>query len=140
MMWLQIVYFLILVYFVIDQSKISDKGFFRGAWITFAAIPIINAAFTLFRAGNHDDPQNLLLVEIWANGFALLFFGISFLILINALIPAEKSKAFSLDFSSDQEQKQNQQVEPIVTTPTVAEAMADKPVEKVEAQGTQGHP
>ncbi|MDF7802211.1 hypothetical protein P4C99_22260, partial [Pontiellaceae bacterium B1224] len=117
MIWLQIVYLVILVYLVIDQSKISNKGLFRGAWITFSAIPIINAFFTLFRAGSIQSARKLALVEVWSNGFAWLFLGISFLILINALIPAEEPKAFSLEISGDQENKQNQQVDPIVTTP-----------------------
>ncbi len=97
MIWLQIVYLLVLVYLVVDQSKISDKGLFRGAWITFALIPISNFVFTLFRAGNIRSTMDLALVEVWANGISWLLLGISFLTLINALIPKEETKAFNLE-------------------------------------------
>lgn len=103
MIWLQIVYLLVLVYLVINKSKISNINLFRGAWIAFALIPISNAVFTVFRAGNIRSTRGLALVEVWSNGLAWLLFGISLLILINALIPAEEPKPFSLERSNDKE-------------------------------------
>ena len=106
MIWLQIVYLLVLVYFAAYKTKISEKGLFRAAWITFALVPISNFVFTLFRVGNIRSPRALGLVEVWSNGFAWLLLGISFLILINALIPKEKPSV------SLEKNMQNQNVGP----------------------------
>lgn len=76
-----------------NPRKVSNKGSFRAAWRWFALIPICNFVFTLFRAGNVRSTRDLALVEIWSNGFAWLFVGISFFFLLGALMPGDTEDA-----------------------------------------------
>jgi hypothetical protein len=87
MTWLLASYLIGLLYFAAQPEKISNKGTFRTAWIWFALIPVSNFVFALFRAGNISSTRDLALVEIWADGFGWLFLGISFFVLIGALVP-----------------------------------------------------
>lgn len=87
MTWLLIAYLIGLLYFVANPGKVANRGAFRTAWIWFALIPVSNFVFALFRAGNISSTRDLALVEIWADGFGWLFFGISLLILMGALVP-----------------------------------------------------
>ncbi len=43
----------------------------------FFGVPMTMAVFALIRANNYRDPRDLLLTEIWQNGFVWLFLGLS---------------------------------------------------------------
>jgi hypothetical protein len=90
MPWLLIAYVLGLFYFAANPGRISDKGLFRAAWIWYAIIPFNHFVFTLFRAGNIRSTRGLALVEIWSDGISWLLLGISLILLVTALIPAQK--------------------------------------------------
>ena len=80
-----------LFYLAINSDKIASKDAFRVAWIFFSLIPVSHCVFTLFRAGNIGGrTSSLVLVEIWADGFAWLFLAISLFCLLGALLPEEK--------------------------------------------------
>jgi hypothetical protein len=85
MTWIFVAYGALLFGLAFDRKRIVQESLFRAAWILYSCIPFTHAFFTLFRAGG--SPRKLVLVEIWANGFAWLFLGISLLVLLNALIP-----------------------------------------------------
>ena len=51
----------------------------RPAWGWFSGVFLSQAAMTLFRAGCYDDPEDLMLVEIWTSGLVLFFLGMSVL-------------------------------------------------------------
>jgi len=87
MTWIFVVYGALLFVLAFDRKRIVQESLFRVAWILYSCIPFTHAFFTLFRAGCSGSPRKLVLVEIWTNGFAWLFLGISLLILLNALIP-----------------------------------------------------
>ena len=87
MTWLLTTYLIGLLYFAAKSENVPNKEAFRTAWIWFALIPVSNFVFALFRAGNIGSTRDLALVEIWADGFGWLFLGISFFVLIGALVP-----------------------------------------------------
>ena len=78
-------YLLALVYISAQRDRRSTMPSLRAAWIWFAMIPISHFVFTLFRAGSTPNVRDLALVEIWADGFAWLFLGISMLCLTSVV-------------------------------------------------------
>jgi hypothetical protein len=91
MNWILIAYLLGMLYLATRREKLSDLVAFRTAWICFALIPLSDAFLTVFRAGNFNDARDLALVEIWAEGLAWAFFGLSLLFLGKSLIPVASS-------------------------------------------------
>ena len=87
MTWIFVLYAVLLFALVFERKRVVNESLFRIAWILYACVPFSQAFFTLFRAGCSGSPQKLVLVEIWATGFAWLFLGISSIVLLNALIP-----------------------------------------------------
>jgi len=81
MTWILLPYGAFLCYLLLDGRQITNRESFRKAWILFAAIPLSDAVLTLFRT---FSIESLIRVEIWADGFAWLFFGFSFLAIFNA--------------------------------------------------------
>ncbi len=77
MNWILIAYLVVLVFLSTRQAALPRDASLRTAWKWFAVIPLSEFFFTLVRAGNSRDSQDLLLVEIWATGFAWLLLGIS---------------------------------------------------------------
>ena len=77
MNWLLIATLLALTFVSCNSNKVGKPGALRIAWLWFAAIPFGHFAMALFRAGNYRDPRDLALIEIWSDGFAWLFLGLS---------------------------------------------------------------
>ena len=70
-------YLLVLGYFTIHKDRWKSVVPLRKAWFRFGLIPVTMAVFALVRAGNYDAPRDLLLTEIWQNGFVWMFLGLS---------------------------------------------------------------
>ena len=77
MNWLLIAFLLALTFVSCNANKVGNPGALRMAWLWFAAIPFSHFAMALFRAGNYTSPRDLALIEIWSDGFAWLFLGLS---------------------------------------------------------------
>lgn len=90
MTWLLIAYLLVLGFLSFHKGGSQSAEGLKGAWRWFAFVPLSHALFTLFRVANHND-RDIVLVEIWANGFAWLFMGISILKLSGAILGSEKN-------------------------------------------------
>jgi tellurite resistance protein TehA-like permease len=81
MNWLLVAYLLALTIVSCQAAKIGLRGSLWLAWVWLAAIPFSHFAMALFRAGNFRNPRDMVLVEIWSDGFAWLFLGLSMLCL-----------------------------------------------------------
>jgi hypothetical protein len=77
MNWLLIAALLALTFVSCNVEKAGNRSALRMAWIWFAAIPFSHFVMALFRAGNFRNPRDMALVEIWSDGFAWLFLGLS---------------------------------------------------------------
>lgn len=77
MIWLLIASLLALTFVSCNSNKVGNPASLRMAWTCFAAIPFSHFAMALFRAGNYTSPRDLALIEIWSDGFAWLFLGLS---------------------------------------------------------------
>jgi hypothetical protein len=77
MHWLLIASLLALTFVSCNANRVGDRGALRMAWIWFSAIPFSHFAMALFRAGSFRNPHDLALVEIWSDGLAWLFLGLS---------------------------------------------------------------
>lgn len=75
--WILAVYLLVLSYFTVHKDRWHSAEPLRAAWKMFAWIPMMMALFSLIKAGNFPDSRDMLLTEIWQNGLAWLFLGIS---------------------------------------------------------------
>ncbi|MEM7143877.1 MAG: hypothetical protein AAF591_02000 [Verrucomicrobiota bacterium] len=91
MTWIQIVYLGGLLYLGIDRRWIQDRDGFRLAWICFGLIPLSWAVLELLRLMQMNDGRAQELIDVWEGALPALFFGVSFLFLLKALVPAEKS-------------------------------------------------
>lgn len=67
---------LILGFFTFHHDRWASLEPIERAWNRLGVMAFCQAVFTLFRAANFNDPD-LVLVEIWANGFSWLFLGMS---------------------------------------------------------------
>ena len=76
MNWIIISYILLLGVLTFNKDRFGSSDPLKLAWQWFSGVFFAQAFFTLFRAGNHDD-TDLVLVEIWANGSVWLFIGMS---------------------------------------------------------------
>jgi len=77
MNWLLIASLLALTFVSCNANNVGDRRALRMAWIWFSAIPFSHFVMALFRAGNFRNPHDLTLVEIWSDGLAWLFLGLS---------------------------------------------------------------
>lgn len=77
MNWLLIAFLLALTFVSCNASKVGTPAALRMAWLWFSAIPFSHFAMALFRAGNYTNPRDLALIEIWSDGLAWLFLGLS---------------------------------------------------------------
>ena len=77
MPWLLIAQLLALTYVSCHPAAVVDRGLLRAAWCWLAAVPVSQFAMALFRAGNFRDARDMVLIEIWSNGFLWLFAGLS---------------------------------------------------------------
>ena len=75
--WLLLGYLLILGVFTFYKDRWHSTEPLRGAWVAVSWLLMAMAVFSLIRAGNYKDPRDLMLTEIWQNGFVWFFFGIS---------------------------------------------------------------
>lgn len=80
MNWFLVAYLVALTYLTVQR-----KDSLSTAWSWLGILAISHFVFALFRAGNATNPRDLILVEIWANGFQWLFLGLSILSLVGAL-------------------------------------------------------
>ena len=78
MTWLVLAHFVILTFLSFHRDKLRSSASLKSAWDWFVAVFFSQAALTVFRAGNYDD-NDLVLVEIWATGFVWFFLGMSIL-------------------------------------------------------------
>lgn len=90
MIWFMIAYVLGLFYFTANPEKIVHRRRFRLAWIVFAGVPLTSAFFTLLRAATIGSARSLAIVEIFSRSISWLLIGVSFLILLGALLPQDK--------------------------------------------------
>ncbi|MEP4077022.1 hypothetical protein [Haloferula sp.] len=85
MTWIFPVYIVALAYLTVQKDLGDSKASLAGAWSWLAGLAISQFVFALFRAGNARNTRDMILVEIWANGFAWLFLGFSMFCLGAAL-------------------------------------------------------
>jgi hypothetical protein len=72
MNWFLVAYLVALAYLTVQK-----KDSLGSAWFWLGILAFSHTVFALFRAGNATNPRDLILVEIWANGFEWLFLGLS---------------------------------------------------------------
>jgi len=92
MIWLMVAYLLGLFYFVANPSKIANQKRFRLAWILFGIMPLISALFTMLRTFTLGFTRSGALLEIISNGLQWLLLGVSFLVVLSALLPRDKKR------------------------------------------------
>ena len=80
MTWIILIQLLVLVFLSFNHKKLESASNLRPAWGWFSCVFVSQAVMTFFRA-NCDDVDELMLVEIWANGFVWFFIGMSILFL-----------------------------------------------------------
>ena len=85
MNWFFAAYLIALAFLTAQKSVGLRRNSLVSAWSWLAMLAISHFVFALFRAGNSRDPRDMLLIEIWANGFEWLFLGISMFCLASAL-------------------------------------------------------
>jgi uncharacterized membrane protein len=81
MTWIILIQLLVLVFLSFNHKKLESTSNLRPAWGWFSCVFVSQAAMTFFRARYHDDVEELMLVEILANGFVWFFIGMSILFL-----------------------------------------------------------
>jgi len=79
MTWIILFLFLVLSYLSVYRDRLESTSNLRPAWGWFSGVFLSQAAMTLFRAGYYDNPQDLMLIEIWTSGLVLFFLGMSIL-------------------------------------------------------------
>ena len=79
MTWIILIQLLVLVFLSFNHKKLESTSNLRPAWGWFSCVFVSQAAMTLFRAGYYDNPQDLMLMEIWTSGLVLFFVGMSIL-------------------------------------------------------------
>jgi len=87
--WIFLTQLLVLSFVTFRKERWDSPEELKSAWKWFSFIPFSHAFFTLFRADKYDHPD-LVLVEIWANGFAWLFLGFSLLKLSSFMLSDQK--------------------------------------------------
>ena len=84
MNWFFAAYLIALAYLTVHKNG-SHTSSLPKPWCWLAMLPITHFVFALFRAGNVRDTRDMVLIEIWANGFEWLFVGISMFTLAGVL-------------------------------------------------------
>ena len=84
MTWIILIQLLVLVFLSFNHKKLVSASNLRPAWYWFsgvfwsqAAMSCFSAFITIFRG----SPDDMMLLEIWANGFVWFFIGMSILFL-----------------------------------------------------------
>ena len=77
MTWIILFLFLLLSFLSVYRDKLESTANLKPAWCWFSGVFLSQAVMTCFRAGYHDDRENLMLVEIWTPGLVLFFLGMS---------------------------------------------------------------
>jgi hypothetical protein len=81
MNWLVIALLLALTVASCQPYVAVNRGSLRAAWMWLAAVPLGSFVMALFRAGNLRNPRDIVLIEVWADGFTWLFLGLGILCL-----------------------------------------------------------
>jgi hypothetical protein len=76
MNWLVIALLLALTVASCQPYVAVNRGSLRAAWWWLAAVPLNSFVMALFRAGNIRNPRDIVLIEVWADGFTWLFLGL----------------------------------------------------------------
>ena len=85
MTWIILIHLLVLVFLSFNHKKLKSASNLRPAWGWFSCVFFSQAAMSCFSAYitiNHgSSPDDMMLLEIWANGFVWFFIGMSILFL-----------------------------------------------------------
>ena len=94
MTWIILIQLLVLVFLSFNHKKLKSASNLRPAWGWFSCVFVFQAVMTFLRARYYDDVEELMLVEIWANGFVWFFIGMSILFLPSLFLGKPTSSEF----------------------------------------------
>ncbi len=94
MTWIILIQLLVLVFLSFNHKKLESASNLRPAWGWFSGVFLSQAAMTFFRAGIMMMSEELMLVEIWTNGFVWFFIGMSILFLPSLFLGKPTSSEF----------------------------------------------
>ena len=126
MNWILIAYLLSLVWLSTHKERLPRGFSLKGAWNWFALIPISHFVFALLRACYFRDSGDLMLIEIWSDGFGWLFLGFSMLCLTRAIAhdQGEDAALYAMTAQQNKISQQNKDLQqlrpslPAATSPT----------------------
>ena len=90
MTWFMITYVLGLLYFAANPTRIANRKRFRMAWMLFAVVPMVIAFFTFLRVFTVGLTRSMVILEITSTSLSWLLIGISFILLLGAILPADE--------------------------------------------------
>jgi hypothetical protein len=93
MTWFMIAYAVGLFYFAANPTRIANRKRFRIAWMLFAVVPMVTAFFTFLRTFTVGFTRSMAILEITSTSLSWLCIGVSFLILLGAILPPENRPA-----------------------------------------------
>lgn len=97
MNWLMIAYFLGLLYFAANPTRIANRNRFRLAWMLFAAVPIVSGVFTFLRVFTVGFTRSMAVLEIIGNALSWAALGVSLIVLFGAILPPDTGQGDAAD-------------------------------------------
>jgi hypothetical protein len=84
---------LLLAYFTSNPNLVQQRNSLKSSWKLVAGVAFVHAGFTLIRSLNYRSASDLMLTEVWKEGFCWFLIWCSLVALINSLFSPPATQA-----------------------------------------------